>query len=149
MTDLPTRVYLDHAATTPMLPEAIAAMTAHLGRVGNPSSLHASGRDARRLDHSARRRPLHACDRTQVARRWTSICDRPARTRCRRCGRFPPPRRDRRLGRPVPRRRSHLKSRSSSCSAVATKKNWHNGTHIIASNLRLPENDLAERKATP
>jgi cysteine desulfurase len=30
-------VYLDHAATTPMLPEAAAAMTAQLGRVGNAS----------------------------------------------------------------------------------------------------------------
>ena len=35
--------YLDHAATTPMLPEAIEAMTAQLGQVGNASSLHAAG----------------------------------------------------------------------------------------------------------
>jgi cysteine sulfinate desulfinase/cysteine desulfurase-like protein len=41
-------VYLDHAATTPMLPAAVEAMTAHLGDVGTPSSLHASGRRARR-----------------------------------------------------------------------------------------------------
>ena len=41
-------VYLDHAATTPMHPEAIEAMTAVLGRVGNASSLHAAGRAARR-----------------------------------------------------------------------------------------------------
>ena len=34
-------VYLDHAATTPMRPEAIAAMTEELARLGNPSSLHA------------------------------------------------------------------------------------------------------------
>ena len=34
-------VYLDHAATTPMRAEAIAAMTEELGRLGNPSSLHA------------------------------------------------------------------------------------------------------------
>ncbi|WP_375489102.1 cysteine desulfurase family protein [uncultured Jatrophihabitans sp.] len=40
--------YLDHAATTPMLPEAIAAVTQAMGRVGNPSSLHAAGRQARR-----------------------------------------------------------------------------------------------------
>ena len=33
--------YLDHAATTPVLPEVLAAMTAQLGRVGNASSLHA------------------------------------------------------------------------------------------------------------
>lgn len=40
--------YLDHAATTPMLPEAIAAMSARLSEVGNASSLHTSGRQARR-----------------------------------------------------------------------------------------------------
>ncbi|MBV9830341.1 MAG: cysteine desulfurase, partial [Marmoricola sp.] len=47
-------VYLDHAATTPMLPEAAAAMTAQLTRVGNASSLHASGRDARRVVEESR-----------------------------------------------------------------------------------------------
>lgn len=47
-------VYLDHAATTPILPEAVAAMTAQLGRVGNASSLHASGRDARRVVEESR-----------------------------------------------------------------------------------------------
>ena len=47
-------VYLDHAATTPILPEAAAAMTAQLGRVGNASSLHASGRDARRVVEESR-----------------------------------------------------------------------------------------------
>ena len=41
--------YLDHAATTPLLPEVLAAMTEQLGRVGNASSLHASGRAARPL----------------------------------------------------------------------------------------------------
>src|SRR5690606_18603110 len=46
--------YLDHAATTPMLPEAIEAMTAQLGRLGNASSLHASGRRARRVLEEAR-----------------------------------------------------------------------------------------------
>ena len=46
--------YLDHAATTPMLPEAIAAMTGQLGRVGNPSSLHAQGRQARRVVEESR-----------------------------------------------------------------------------------------------
>jgi cysteine desulfurase len=47
-------VYLDHAATTPILPEAVAAMTAQLGRVGNASSLHGSGRDARRVVEESR-----------------------------------------------------------------------------------------------
>ncbi|MGW2396679.1 cysteine desulfurase family protein [Kitasatospora sp. NPDC001664] len=46
--------YLDHAATTPMLPEAIAAMSAHLGVVGNASSLHAAGRRARRVVEESR-----------------------------------------------------------------------------------------------
>lgn len=48
------RVYLDHAATTPMYPEAVAAMTAQLSRVGNPSSLHAAGRTARRVVEECR-----------------------------------------------------------------------------------------------
>src|SRR3954453_12084972 len=47
-------VYLDHAATTPMLPEGIAAMTAAFARVGNPTSLHASGRRARRVVEESR-----------------------------------------------------------------------------------------------
>ncbi|AXE88810.1 cysteine desulfurase family protein [Streptomyces sp. Go-475] len=46
--------YLDHAATTPMLPEAAEALTAHLGATGNASSLHASGRQARRTVEEAR-----------------------------------------------------------------------------------------------
>jgi cysteine desulfurase len=45
--------YLDHAATTPILPEAAAAMTAQLGQA-NPSSLHASGREARRVVEESR-----------------------------------------------------------------------------------------------
>jgi cysteine desulfurase len=48
--------YLDHAATTPMLPEAVAAMAAALDRGGNASSLHASGREARRAVEEARER---------------------------------------------------------------------------------------------
>ncbi|MDV7075834.1 cysteine desulfurase family protein [Gordonia amicalis] len=46
--------YLDHAATTPMLPEAIAAMTDVLATVGNASSLHGSGRAARRRVEESR-----------------------------------------------------------------------------------------------
>ncbi len=41
-------VYLDHAASTPMYPAAIEAMTAAMGTVGNASSLHTAGRAARR-----------------------------------------------------------------------------------------------------
>jgi cysteine desulfurase len=47
-------VYLDHAATTPMLPEAVQAMTAQLTAVGNASSLHAAGRRARRAVEEGR-----------------------------------------------------------------------------------------------
>ncbi|MFD9546426.1 cysteine desulfurase family protein [Nocardia salmonicida] len=50
----PKTVYLDHAATTPMLPAAVEAMTAALGAVGNASSLHGSGRAARRSLEEAR-----------------------------------------------------------------------------------------------
>jgi len=46
--------YLDHAATTPMVPAAIEAMAEHLRAVGNPSSLHASGRNARRVVEESR-----------------------------------------------------------------------------------------------
>ncbi|GGO87911.1 cysteine desulfurase [Nocardioides phosphati] len=53
-------VYLDHAATTPMRPEAIEAMAAQLGLVGNASSLHASGRAARRVVEESRERIAQA-----------------------------------------------------------------------------------------
>ncbi|MFJ9708106.1 cysteine desulfurase family protein [Streptomyces sp. NPDC101234] len=46
--------YLDHAATTPMLPEAVEALTAALRVTGNASSLHASGRKARRTVEESR-----------------------------------------------------------------------------------------------
>ncbi|TXL61207.1 cysteine desulfurase family protein [Aeromicrobium terrae] len=54
MNDSGTTVYLDHAATTPMWPEAIAVMTEELGRIGNASSLHTSGRAARRTVEESR-----------------------------------------------------------------------------------------------
>ena len=47
-------VYLDHAATTALAPEALAALTRELARTGNPSSLHGSGRRARRAVEDAR-----------------------------------------------------------------------------------------------
>ncbi|WP_035675962.1 cysteine desulfurase family protein [Bradyrhizobium liaoningense] len=51
---MPTRVYLDWNATTPLRPEARAAMVAAYDLVGNPSSVHAEGREARRLVEEAR-----------------------------------------------------------------------------------------------
>jgi cysteine desulfurase len=49
-------VYLDHAATTPMLPEALDAYVATARELGNASSLHAPGRCARRRVEEARER---------------------------------------------------------------------------------------------
>ncbi|HEX7354064.1 MAG TPA: cysteine desulfurase family protein [Mycobacteriales bacterium] len=46
--------YLDHAATSPLRPEALAAMTEAWGHTGNASSLHASGRAARRVVEESR-----------------------------------------------------------------------------------------------
>jgi cysteine desulfurase len=51
---VPQTVYLDHAATTPMFPVAVEEMTAVLSSAGNASSLHGSGRAARRLLEEAR-----------------------------------------------------------------------------------------------
>jgi cysteine desulfurase len=47
-------VYLDHAATTPMHPDAIEAMAVVQATVGNASSLHTSGRAARRTIEESR-----------------------------------------------------------------------------------------------
>ncbi len=48
--------YLDHAATTPMLPEAIAVFCDRAASVGNPSSLHTAGRAARAVVEESRER---------------------------------------------------------------------------------------------
>ena len=90
--------YLDHAATTPMLPSAAAAMTEQLGVTGNASSLHTSGRLARRVVEESRERIARALgarpsevvftsggtesDNLAVAGTWTARRDAdPARTR--------------------------------------------------------------------
>jgi cysteine desulfurase len=51
---MPDRVYLDWNATTPLRPEAREAMAAAWDLPGNPSSVHAEGRKARRLVEDAR-----------------------------------------------------------------------------------------------
>jgi cysteine desulfurase len=51
---MPDRVYLDWNATTPLRPEARQAMAAAWDLCGNPSSVHAEGRHARRLVEEAR-----------------------------------------------------------------------------------------------
>src|SRR5262249_20858791 len=54
MAGMAERIYLDWNATTPLRPEAKAAM-AHAWEIGgNPSSVHAEGREARRLVEDAR-----------------------------------------------------------------------------------------------
>ncbi len=53
-------VYLDHAASTPMYAEAVAVMTEQMSRIGNPSSLHASGRAARRIVEESREKIAQA-----------------------------------------------------------------------------------------
>jgi cysteine desulfurase len=47
-------IYLDHAATTPMLDAAVEAMSAAMRRTGNASSLHTAGRRSRREVEEAR-----------------------------------------------------------------------------------------------
>jgi len=47
-------VYLDHAATTPMLPSVLTAYISALGLVGNPSSIHSQGQQAKRMLEEAR-----------------------------------------------------------------------------------------------
>ena len=47
-------IYLDHAATTPMIEPAIAAMERSLRKLGNPSSLHTDGRSTRKDVEEAR-----------------------------------------------------------------------------------------------
>jgi cysteine desulfurase len=49
-----TRIFLDHAATTPVLPEARAAMSQGFDSWANPSSPHEEGRKSRALLEEAR-----------------------------------------------------------------------------------------------
>lgn len=53
---MPDRIYLDHASTTPILPEAAAAMADACRSWANPSSPHAEGRAVRAQLEDARRR---------------------------------------------------------------------------------------------
>lgn len=53
---MPDRIYLDHASTTPILPEAAAAMAEAFRSWANPSSPHAEGRAVRAQLEDARRR---------------------------------------------------------------------------------------------
>ncbi|WP_456844368.1 cysteine desulfurase family protein [Cellulomonas sp. P5_C6] len=65
-------VYLDHAATTPMIPEAARVLAEQLAHPGNPSSLHASGRAARRVVEESRERLAAALGARPSEVVWTS-----------------------------------------------------------------------------
>jgi cysteine desulfurase len=66
-------IYLDHAATTPVAPEALAAMLPWLERRhGNPSSLHRSGRQARAAVEDAREQVAAALGVTPLEVLFTS-----------------------------------------------------------------------------
>jgi cysteine desulfurase len=61
-------VYLDHAATTPMLPAAIDAYARAMSEVGNPASIHSAGQHTRRLLEESRERVAATlgCDPIEV-----------------------------------------------------------------------------------
>lgn len=65
-------IYLDHAATTPMTPEVIAAYTTALGVVGNPSSIHSQGQQAKRMLEEAREAVAEAIGADSVEVTFTS-----------------------------------------------------------------------------
>ncbi len=65
-------IYLDHAATTPMLPPVIAAYTSALGLVGNPSSIHSQGQQAKRMLEEARERVAESLEADSVEVTFTS-----------------------------------------------------------------------------
>ncbi len=61
-------IYLDHAATTPMLPAAIDAYSRQMAEIGNASSLHAQGRAVRKAVEESRELIARAagCDATEI-----------------------------------------------------------------------------------
>jgi cysteine desulfurase len=65
-------VYLDHAATTPLRPEVLDAYVAALGVVGNPSSIHSQGQEAKRMLEEARERVAASVSADAVEVTFTS-----------------------------------------------------------------------------
>jgi len=65
-------IYLDHAATTPLRPEARAAYLSALGVVGNPSSIHSQGQQAKRMLEEARERVAASVGADSVEVTFTS-----------------------------------------------------------------------------
>ncbi|WP_337003117.1 MULTISPECIES: cysteine desulfurase family protein [unclassified Microbacterium] len=66
------RHYLDHAATTPLRPEARAAWLTASETIGNASSTHGSGQDARRLLEESRERVAAVLDAEPIEIVFTS-----------------------------------------------------------------------------
>lgn len=62
------RVYLDHAATTPIRPEVLECYVDTLKLIGNPSSVHSSGQQVRQVLEEARESLAKSldCDRSEV-----------------------------------------------------------------------------------
>lgn len=60
MPTAPPQVYLDHAATTPVLDEVVDVVARTMRTVGNASSLHSAGREARRVVEESRERIAEA-----------------------------------------------------------------------------------------
>ncbi|SFU21557.1 cysteine desulfurase family protein [Sedimentitalea nanhaiensis] len=77
------RIYLDHNATTPLRPEARAAMIAAMDVVGNPSSVHAEGRAAKALVERARYQVAEACGAEGADVIFTSSATEAAALACR------------------------------------------------------------------
>ncbi len=65
-------IYLDHAATTPMSPEVLAAYVSALSVVGNPSSIHSQGQNAKRMLEESRERVAASLGADSVEVTFTS-----------------------------------------------------------------------------
>ncbi len=65
-------IYLDHAATTPMSPEVLRVYVSALGVVGNPSSIHSQGQNAKRMLEEAREQVAAAVGADSVEVTFTS-----------------------------------------------------------------------------
>ena len=113
-------VYLDHAASTPMLPEAIDAMAAQLAVGGNASSLHASGRRARRAVEESRERLAAGARRAARARSSSpAAAPRPTTSRSRAStGRGRPPTRAAAASWPAPSSTTPSSTRPSGSRAA-------------------------------
>jgi cysteine desulfurase len=65
-------IYLDHAATSPMTPEVLAAYVSALTVVGNPASIHSQGQNAKRMLEEARERVAASLGADSVEVTFTS-----------------------------------------------------------------------------